>query len=52
MNKLGIPANADNKVVAGENAKAMTKEFLEGLKKERLVKPDSYAASETLYSPL
>ena len=30
MNKLGIPANADNKVVAGENAKAMTEEILKG----------------------
>lgn len=30
MNKLGIPANADNKVVAGENAKVMTVEILEG----------------------
>ena len=29
MNKLGIPANADNKVVAGENAKVMTVEILE-----------------------
>ena len=26
MNKLGIPANADNKVVAGENAKVMTED--------------------------
>lgn len=40
MSKNSIPANADNKVVAGENAKAMTKEFLEGLKKERLVTDD------------
>ena len=30
MNKLGIPANADNKVVAGENAKVMTVEILKG----------------------
>ena len=30
MIKLGIPANADNKVVAGENAKVMTVEILEG----------------------
>lgn len=37
MNNRGIPANAHNGVVAGKNAKAMTKEFLEGLKKERLV---------------
>ena len=34
MNKLGIPANADNKVVAGENAKAMTKEIIEGFVRE------------------
>ena len=30
MIKLGIPANADNKVVAGENAKVMTEEILKG----------------------
>ena len=34
MNKLGIPANADNKVVAGENANVMTKEILEGFVRE------------------
>ena len=31
MNKLSIPANADNKVVAGENAKVMTEEILKGI---------------------
>ena len=30
MIKIGIPANADNKVVAGENAKVMTEEILKG----------------------
>ena len=34
MIKLGIPANADNKVVAGENAKVMTKEIIEGFVRE------------------
>ena len=29
MNNIGIPANADNKVVAGENAKVMTQEIFE-----------------------
>ena len=29
MKNFGIPANADNKVVAGENANVMTKEILE-----------------------
>ena len=31
MCNVSIPANADNKVVAGENAKVMTKEILEGI---------------------
>ena len=30
MKNVNIPANADNKVVAGENAKVMTVEILEG----------------------
>lgn len=30
MMNFGIPANADNKVVAGENAKVMTEEILKG----------------------
>ena len=34
MIKLGIPANADNKVVAGENAKVMTEEILKGFVEE------------------
>ena len=34
MCKNGIPANADNKVVAGENAKVMTTEILEGIVRE------------------
>ena len=34
MKNFGIPANADNKVVAGENAKVMTNEILEGFARE------------------
>ena len=34
MCKNGIPANADNKVVAGENTKVMTTEILEGIVRE------------------
>lgn len=31
MSNYSIPANADNKVVAGENAKVMTEEILKGI---------------------
>ena len=34
MYNYGIPANADNKVVAGENAKVMTEEILKGFVEE------------------